>query len=87
MFYDEGYVIDSDHPFKGYEYRKTEETIKKHGAKNIPFTAWSFNQLIGGQHSLLQNLRDVRAIADKYKSDLFSTQLWVKCLSGFIFVR
>src|SRR5690554_7439668 len=38
LLYDEGYVIDSDHPFKGnMNIEKLEDTIKTHGAKNIPF--------------------------------------------------
>src|SRR5690554_5574583 len=38
LLYDEGYVIDSRHPFKGnMNIEKLEEIIKVHGAKNIPF--------------------------------------------------
>ncbi|MFA6752565.1 MAG: tryptophanase [Fermentimonas sp.] len=69
LLYDEGYVIDSAHPFKGnMNIEKLEETIKTHGAKNIPFIRMEAStNLIGGQPFSVQNLRDVRTIADKYK--------------------
>jgi tyrosine phenol-lyase len=68
LLYDEGYVIDSDHPFKGnMNIEKLEDTIKTHGAKNIPFIRMEAStNLIGGQPFSIKNLRDVRAIADKY---------------------
>ena len=47
---------------------KLEEIIKIHGPKNIPFIRMEAStNLIGGQPFSIQNLRDVRAIADKYK--------------------
>lgn len=69
LLYDEGYVIDSDHPFKGnMNIEKLEETIKTHGAKNIPFIRMEAStNLIGGQPFSIQNLRDVKAVAEKYK--------------------
>lgn len=68
LLYDEAYVINSDHPFKGnMNIEKLEEIIKIHGAKNIPFIRMEAStNLIGGQPFSVQNLRDVRAIADKY---------------------
>jgi len=68
LLYDEGYVIDSNHPFKGnMNIEKLEENIVRHGAKNIPFIRMEAStNLIGGQPFSIQNLRDVRAIADKY---------------------
>jgi tyrosine phenol-lyase len=68
LLYDEGYVMNSDHPFKGnMNIEKLEENIKRHGAKNIPFIRMEAStNLIGGQPFSIQNLRDVRAIADKY---------------------
>lgn len=69
LLYDEAYVIDSSHPFKGnMNLEKLEEVIQVHGAKNIPFIRMEAStNLIGGQPFSVQNLRDVRAIADKYK--------------------
>lgn len=68
LLYDEAYVINSSHPFKGnMNIEKLEEIIKVHGAKNIPFIRMEAStNLIGGQPFSVQNLRDVRAIADKY---------------------
>ena len=68
LLYDEAYVINSSHPFKGnMNLEKLEEIIKIHGAKNIPFIRMEAStNLIGGQPFSVQNLRDVRAIADKY---------------------
>lgn len=68
LLYDEAYVINSSHPFKGnMNLEKLEEVIHVHGAKNIPFIRMEAStNLIGGQPFSIQNLRDVRAIADKY---------------------
>lgn len=68
LLYDEAYVINSDHPFKGnMNLEKLEAVIKQHGAKNIPFIRMEAStNLIGGQPFSVQNLRDVRAMADKY---------------------
>jgi len=69
LLYDEAYVINSSHPFKGnMNIEKLEETIQEHGAENIPFIRMEAStNLIGGQPFSVQNLRDVRKIADKYK--------------------
>ena len=69
LLYDEAYVINSKHPFKGnMNLEKLEKCINKHGAANIPYIRMEAStNLIGGQPFSVQNLRDVRAIADKYK--------------------
>ncbi len=69
LLYDEAYVINSDHPFKGnMNIEELEKIINKKGAKNIPFIRMEAStNLIGGQPFSIQNLRDVRAIADKYE--------------------
>jgi len=69
LLYDEAYVINSEHPFKGnMNIAKLEEVIRVHGATNIPFIRMEAStNLIGGQPFSIQNLRDVRAMADKYK--------------------
>ena len=68
LLYPEAYVINSVHPFKGnMNIEKLEETIIHHGAANIPFIRMEAStNLIGGQPFSVQNLRDVRAVADKY---------------------
>ncbi|SHG10071.1 tryptophanase [Dysgonomonas macrotermitis] len=69
LLYDEAYVINSKHPFKGnMNLEKLEECINKHGAANIPYIRMEAStNLIGGQPFSIDNLRNVRAIADKYK--------------------
>jgi tryptophanase len=69
LLYDEAYVINSKHPFKGnMNLEKLEKCIAKHGVANIPYIRMEAStNLIGGQPFSMQNLRDVRAIADKYK--------------------
>lgn len=68
LLYDEAYVINSKHPFKGnMNLEKLEKCINKHGAANIPYIRMEAStNLIGGQPFSIENLREVRAIADKY---------------------
>ena len=69
LLYDEAYVINSKHPFKGnMNLEKLEKCINKHGAANIPYIRMEAStNLIGGQPFSMENFRAVRAIADKYK--------------------
>ena len=68
LLYDEAYVVNSSNPFKGnMNIEKLEEMIRLHEPKNIPFIRMEAStNLIGGQPFSVQNLRDVRALADKY---------------------
>ncbi len=68
LLYDEAYVINSRHPFKGnMNLEKLEQCINKHGARNIPYIRMEAStNLIGGQPFSMENFRGVRAIADKY---------------------
>lgn len=68
LLYDEAYKINSDHPFKGnMNIEVLDETIKNHGPENVPFVRMEAStNLIGGQPFSVQNLRDVRAVCDKY---------------------
>lgn len=68
LLYDEAYVVNSSHPFKGnMNLEKLEEVINVHSPKNIPFIRMEAStNLIGGQPFSIQNLRDVRAVADKH---------------------
>ena len=68
LLYDEAYVINSKHPFKGnMNIEKLEACILKNGAANVPYIRMEAStNLIGGQPFSVANLRDVRAIADKY---------------------
>ena len=68
LLYDEAYHIASSHPFKGNMHiEKLEQVIRETGVENIPFIRMEAStNLIGGQPFSIQNLRDVRRIADKY---------------------
>ncbi len=68
LLYPEAYKIASDHPFKGnMNIEALEETILRTGKEHIPYIRMEAStNLIGGQPFSVQNLRDVRAIADKY---------------------
>jgi tryptophanase len=68
LLYPEAYVINSTHPFKGnMNIEALEACILQNGKENIPHIRMEAStNLIGGQPFSIQNLRDVRAIADKY---------------------
>lgn len=68
LLYPEAYVINSDHPFKGnMNIEALEDCIQRTGKEHIPYIRMEAStNLIGGQPFSVQNLRDVRAIADKY---------------------
>jgi tryptophanase len=68
LLYPEAYVLKSSHPFKGnMNIEALEEYIIKHGKRNIPYIRMEAStNLIGGQPFSIENLRAVRAIADKY---------------------
>ncbi len=69
LLYDEAYVINSKHPFKGnMNIEKLEACIQKHGASNIPYIRMEAStNLIGGQPFSVANLRAVKAIAEKHE--------------------
>jgi tryptophanase len=68
LLYDDAYEISSKHPFKGnMNLEKLEACIVKHGSPNIPYIRMEAStNLIGGQPFSIENLRGVRALADKY---------------------
>ena len=68
LLYDEAYKITSSHPFKGnMNVEKLDKVIQETGVENIPFIRMEAStNLIGGQPFSLQNMREVRKIADKY---------------------
>jgi len=69
LFTQEAMKIKSTHPFKGnIDIARLEELIVKTGPENIPFVRMEAStNLIGGQPFSMENFRDVRKIADKYK--------------------
>lgn len=65
---DEAHIPDNLHPFKGnVDIQKFEDLIKKVGADKIPYisVAGTVN-MAGGQPVSMQNIREVKQVADKY---------------------
>ncbi|MBN2893660.1 MAG: tryptophanase [Bacteroidales bacterium] len=64
---DEAYDIENMHPFKGnVDLNKLEKVLIEH-KDNIPFIIMTITcNTAGGQPVSMQNLRDVRALANKY---------------------
>ncbi len=64
---DEAFDTDKLHPFKGnVDPNKLEDVLKKHGDK-VPFIIMTLtNNTAGGQPVSLENLKQVRYLADKY---------------------
>ncbi|MBS1620127.1 MAG: tyrosine phenol-lyase [Bacteroidetes bacterium] len=65
---DEAHDPDDEHPFKGnVDLIKLEKLIKKHGAKKISYVsiATSVN-MAGGQPISMKNLKELRALTNKY---------------------
>ncbi len=64
---DEAFDIENMHPFKGnVDLNKLEEVVKKHNEK-IPFIIITITcNTAGGQPVSMQNLRDIKKLAEKY---------------------
>jgi len=65
---DEAYEVETKHPFKGnLNLTKLENVIKKYGPEKIPMIIVTVTcNTSGGQPVSLENMREVRKIADKY---------------------
>jgi tryptophanase len=68
LIVDDAYVIGSDNPFKGnMDIAKLEASIRQHGAENIAFIRMEVaTNLTGGQPVSVENLRQVRKVADRH---------------------
>jgi len=68
IFTDEALKLKSDFPFKGnIDIDRLKATIEKHGKEHIPFVRMEAStNLIGGQPFSIQNMREVRKVADQY---------------------
>ncbi len=68
IYTDDALKIKSDVLFKGnIDINKLNDLIEKYGPERIPFIRLEAStNLIGGQPFSIQNMRDVRAIADKH---------------------
>jgi len=67
IYTDEALKIKSNYPFKGnMDTVKLKDLIAKYGKENIPFIRFEAStNLIGGQPFSIQNMRDVKKIADE----------------------
>jgi len=67
IYTDEALKIKSSFPFKGnMDTTKLKDLIAKYGKENIPFIRFEAStNLIGGQPFSIQNMRDVKKIADE----------------------
>ncbi len=64
---DEAFDTDIDHPFKGnVDLQKLEDTLKKYNDKIRFIIITLTNNTAGGQPVSLENLKQVRQLADKY---------------------
>ncbi len=68
IFTDEALKIKSDNPFKGnIDVEKFKALIKEYGVEKIPFIRFEAStNLIGGQPFSIQNMRDVKKVADEH---------------------
>ncbi|NJK85352.1 MAG: tryptophanase [Bacteroidales bacterium] len=67
IYTDEALKIKSDNPFKGnIDIKKLKDIIAKYGKENVPFIRLEAStNLIGGQPFSIQNMRDVKKVADE----------------------
>jgi len=67
IYTDEALKIKSNHPFKGnMDTNKLKDLIKKYGKEKIPLIRLEAStNLIGGQPFSIQNMREVKKIADE----------------------
>ncbi|MBN2485739.1 MAG: tryptophanase [Bacteroidales bacterium] len=69
IFTDEALKIKSNVPFKGnIDINKLKDLIKKYGAEKVSFIRLEAStNLIGGQPFSIENMREVRKVADEHK--------------------
>jgi tryptophanase len=67
IYTDEALKITSSHPFKGnIDIKKLKDLIAKYGKENVPFIRLEAStNLIGGQPFSIENMREVRKVADE----------------------
>jgi tryptophanase len=68
IYTDEALKIKSTHPFKGnFDIKKLKAFIKEYGKERIPFIRLEAStNLIGGQPFSIENMREVKKVADEY---------------------
>lgn len=74
-------------PFKGdIDVAKTESIIKEKGAENIAYICLAVTvNLAGGQPVSMKNMKDVRALADKYGIKVFYDA--TRCVENAYFIK
>ena len=67
VYTDEALKIKSSHPFKGnFDINRLKAVIKEYGKEHIPFIRLEAStNLIGGQPFSIQNMREVKKVADE----------------------
>ena len=68
IYTDEALKIKSNHPFKGnIDVERLREVIAEYGADHVPFIRMEAStNLIGGQPFSMENMKQVKAIADEH---------------------
>ncbi len=68
IYTDEALKIKSDFPFKGnIDIQKLQDVIAEYGKERVPFIRMEAStNLIGGQPFSIQNMREVREVADEH---------------------
>jgi tryptophanase len=68
IFTEEALKIKSNHPFKGnIDIQKLKDLIAKYGKQHVPFIRMEAStNLIGGQPFSIENMREVRKVADEH---------------------
>ena len=68
IYTDEALKIKSTNPFKGnIDIQRLKEVIAEYGVEHVPFIRMEAStNLIGGQPYSMQNMKDVKAIADEH---------------------
>ena len=68
LIVEEAYRLESPYPFKGnMDLEKLQATVREYGSENIAFVRMEANvNIIGGQPVSLENIRELRKIADGF---------------------
>lgn len=84
---DEAHDSEFQHPFKGnIDIKKLEQLVEKVGADKIPYICLAVTvNLAGGQPVSMENIKEVRAFADKHNIKIFSDA--TRCIENCYFIK
>lgn len=84
---DEAHDPAFQHPFKGnIDIKKLEKLVDEVGAEKIPYICLAVTvNLAGGQPVSMENIKEVRAFADKHKIKVFSDA--TRCVENSYFIK